>query len=394
MNVYKSNYLMGVWESRLYDQLAVPYTEIGADGKSMDELMRSSTIYVPDISAMAPGTTAISQTADVPPQVLRDALGSVTWTSRGEALQWSQQLTIQAYTDYSAASYKRTGENAGESINLLAEAAACQGSWVERTVARASLDKDTTTHRASDASFRKFDAMLQTMHVPGYKGSDGGSVWSAIMHPFCFHDISESGNVDSIGLYQDKGIHLNFELAQLGNFRLVSSAYAKVFGGAGADATTTNVSDTLASAVNALDTTYVTSTDVSASVALGLFWTIGTEETGNTYYPTNERVRNLSASTTTITANGMAENGGFRYDHAAGAGVRNADSVYTVLFGGPQSLVKVYATDVGEFGSVGEPKVTGLLDQFRSLGWKYYGNYSRLGENRLLRWEVSTSYEV
>ena len=42
------------------------------------------------------------------------------------------------------------------------------------------------------------------------------------MDPYVFHDIREGGNVDSIGLYQDKGIHLNFELGQVGPFRLLT----------------------------------------------------------------------------------------------------------------------------------------------------------------------------
>lgn len=213
------------------------------------------------------------------------------------------------------------------------------------------------------------------------------------MHPYVFHDISESGNVDAIGLYQDRGIHLNFELGQLGPFRLVVSPYAKVFGGAGAD-NATAVSTTLASAANALSTTFVTASDVSNNVSAGLFWTIGTEETGNTFYHDNERVKPLSASTTTITFNGQAENGGFRFDHAAGASVRNADSVYTVLYAGPASAVKLYDPGTGPYGKFVEPHVTGNLNQWVTAGYKFYGGYGRISENRVLRGEYSTSYEA
>jgi len=395
--LYKSKYLMGAKSQRVYDQISIPYTDLGADGKSMDELMRASAVYVPFLSQMEPGTTAISQTADITPQTLEDATASVTPTSRGEALQWSQQLEIQVYTDYTARAYEIVGQNAMESIELLAEAAACQGTWVERYVARASLDKDTSTHRATDARFREYQGMMLTLKVPGFINDAGeANVWSAIMHPFVFHDIAESGNVDSIGLYQDKGIHLNFELGQIGPFRLVVTPFAKVFGGAGADydAGTHTVADTLASAATALGTTIVTSSDESSHITYGKFWTIGTEETGSTFYPTNERVKILSASTTTLTILGEGPNGGLKYDHAAGAAVRNADSVYTIVFGGPQSLVKLFATDVGEYGETVGPKKTGLLDQFNSLGWKYWGNYGRIAENRVLRFECSTSYEV
>ena len=392
-NIYKGKYLQGAKAVRLYDQFATPYTEIGADGKTMDQLMQGTTVYVPFLSDMTPGSSAISQTTDVTPQTLTDATTGITHTSRGEALQWSQQLTIEAYTDYTASAYEKVGMNAMETIESLAVSSALAGTWVERAAARASLDAGTASHRASDAIFRKYDAMLQMLRAPGYEMEDGSSVWSAAMHPFVFHDISESGNVNAIGAYQQAGIHLNWELGQIGRFRLLSSPYAKVFGAAGAD-NGTSVATTLTPEETALSTSIVTAGDVSANVAYGLFWWIGTEETASTFYPTNEPVKPLSASTTTVTVLGTGPNGGLRYTHAAGSAVRNADSVYTILFGGPQSMTKVFATDVGEYGMTVGPKQTGLLDQFNSLGWKFYGGYGRISEHRLLRYECSTSYEA
>jgi len=378
---------------RVYDQIAVPYTRF-ANGQSMDELMAGSSIQINFLSAMDPGVTAISQIADVVPQTLRDAIASVTPTSRGEALQWAQQLDIQVYTDYTARAYERLGENQMESVEILALDAATQGSWVERTAVRASLDAGTSTDRASDSIFRKYHAHMLSQKVPGFIDDNGeANTFSAIMHPFPFHDIAESGNVDSIGLYQMAGIHLNFELGKIGPFRLIVSPYAKVFLGAGAD-NGTDVDTTLNGAVNKLATSVVSASDVSSNITAGLGWMIGTEETGSTNYPDNERIKVLSASTTTLTILGEAENGGLRYDHASGASVRNADSVYPIVLAGPESLVKVFATDVGEFGEVVGPKKQGVLDQFNTLGWKFFGGYGRFAENRLLRVEVSTSYEA
>ena len=387
---YVSDYLAAVFAQRLYDQLAVP-----VGGLSMEEAMRGSSVVVPYLSGMAPGTTAISQTADVTPQVLFDATASITPTSRGEALQWSENLDIQAYTNYGAERMKKLGENQQESVELLAQAAACQGSWVDRAVARASLDAGTAGHRASDSIFRKYHGQMLSLKIPGFIDSNGmAQTWAAIMHPFVFHDIAESGNVDSIGLYQDAGIHLNFELGKVGPFRLVVSPYAKVFGSAGAN-NATDVDTTLAAATDPLATTFTTAADVSANVAVGLLWTIGTEETGSTFYPTNERIKPLTAATTTISAFvGEGENGGLRFAHASGAAVRNADSAYTIVMGGPASLVKLFAPAVGEFGEVIGPKKDGLLDQFTSVGWKFYGGYSLLTQNRIFRYECSTSYEA
>lgn len=386
---YVADYLSAAYGQRLYDQIAMPIP-----GLSMDEAIRGSSVQVDYLSGMTPGVTAISQVADVTPQILYDATASVTPTSRGEALQWSENLDIQVYTDYAAERMKKLGENMLESIEILAIAAALQGTWVERATARASLDAGTASHRASDDIFRKQHGRMLSLKIPGFIDSNGdANTWAAIMHPYVFHDISESGNVDAIGIYQDRGIHLNFELGQVGPFRLVVSPYAKVFMGAGAD-NASNCATTLSAATNPLATSFTTTDDKSATSTDHL-WVIGTEETANTFYPTNERVKVNTVTTTTVSAFvGEGENGGLRFAHANGSAVRNADSVYTICFGGPASLVKLFAPEVGEFGQVVGPKKDGLLDQFASVGWKFYGNYGRLTDNRVLRGEYSTSYEA
>ena len=391
--VYKSKYLDGVHNRKLYDQIAVPYTELGADGKSMAELFKGTTIYVPFLSDMVPGTTAISQSADVTPQILTDATASVTTTSIGEATQFSELLSLQAYTDYTAKAYEKVGQSLMESLDILAYKAALAANWVERAAARASLDAGTVSHRASDSIFRKYDGLLQSLEVPGYVGEDGQMAWAAIMHPYVFHDIQESGNVNAIGVYQDKGISLNWELGQVGRFRLLSSPYAKVFGAAGAD-NASSYAGTLSADHDALDTTLTVNATATNSDS-GLFLWVGTEETSTTFYPTNEPVKYYSgASGTTLTVIGRGRNGGTRFPHVSGTAVRNADSVYPVLFAGPYSLVKVFAVETGEYGMTVGPKVQGTLDQFNILGYKFYGGYAVPSQNFVLRAEFSTSYEA
>jgi hypothetical protein len=40
------------------------------------------------------------------------------------------------------------------------------------------------------------------------------------------------------------------------------------------------------------------------------------------------------------------------------------------------------------------PKVSGAIDQFGTLGWKWYGGYGRWRENTLHRTEVASSLEA
>lgn len=385
---YYETYIREAMFNRLYDQFALPFP-----GGRMDELMKGSSVQYTFLSDMDPGVSTISQVADVTPQTLLDAYASITPTSRGEALQWSQESEIAHTTNLMEERSMKLGKNMMESVDLLAQAQALQGTFVYRAAARASLDAGTSAHRASDALFSRMQGYLQNLRVPGFITADGGYTenWMALMHPYVFHDIRESGNVDAIGTYQNGGIHLNFEMGKIGPFRIVSNAWAKVFYGAGADAAS-NVDTTLNGAVNALATTIVAAVDTN--IAAGQWLNIGTEETANTHYPTNERVYVVSNSSVTVTILGEGPNGGLRFDHAHGEAVRNADSVYPIVFGGPFSLVKLYATDVGEYGQVVGPKRSGLLDQFVSLGWKWWGGYSRLVDNRVLRAEVSTSFEA
>lgn len=387
---YVADYLDRVYGQRLYDQLASP---IG--GISPEQAIQGAVVQVDYLSSMNLTSTAISQTADMTPQILYDATASSSVTSRGEALQWSENLDIQVYTDYAMRRIAKLADNASESIEVIASAAATKGTFIERAAARASLDAGTASHRASDAFFRKMHARMLSLKVPGFINDQmEANVWAAIMHPYAFHDISESGNVDAIGTYQEKGIHLNFELAQVGSFRLVVSPNAKTFFGAGS-ANALTCATNPATSTTPLNTSFI-ATDTCVALATNVPWTIGTLETGNDHYPTNEQIV-VSSAVTDSTIDvfvGTGENGGLRFAHASTDTLVNHDSVYTIVLGGPESIYKLYAPSVGEFGQVVGPKTSGLADQFSSVAWKFYGGYGRLTENTILRGEFSTSYEA
>ena len=390
---YIEDYLQAAEMARIYDQLAAPI------GKDMNDLARGSAVQVDVLSDMQPGTSAISEVADITPQALRDAKLSLTPTSRAEALQCSEKLLLQAYTDYGARMYGTVGKALMESLEVLARDAACQGSLVLRPDAagtRAGLTASSTGHRATDGLFSEAATLLETLKCPGFKAMGGGRRWAAIMHPAVFHDIREDGNVNSIGIYQDKGITLNYELGSIGPFALVVSSWAKVFGSTGAALTDPGSSTfwTLTSSVAALDTTIILSTATHLDTPTNKWFTIGTQETGDTHYPMNEMVRYISHATKVATIIGEGPNGGLRFDHAAATWVGSASDVFTIVFGGPTSLAKVYDPGVGEFGQIVGPKRDGLVDQFVTLGFKWYGNYGRMSQSWLVRDEVASSFSV
>lgn len=399
---YVESFLEGAQAPMLYAQSAVDYTKF-TKGLTMDELMRASTVYVPVQSGMSVGTSTLSQTSDLTPQGIYDATVTISKTSRGEALQFSQQLSIEAFSEFTANFYRIIGENCMESIEAAAIDVALVGTFYDRAAARASLDAGTAAHNASDAVFRRAAGLFSSMRVPGFE-TPSGPEWACYMHPWVAHDIQEGGKVVYVAEYQDKNIVLNWELGKIGRFKIVESPYAKVFFGAGADHDT-NQASTVATATTPLGTSVVTAGDLSTSIAKGRLYNIGTEETTSTNYPMNEQFRALSAATTTITLNGQAANGGLKYPHAVGEAVNNNDSVYTMLFAGPESLVQIYATDPqnGDPDAKAVPGVkgaaivgplkTGLAHQWDSLAWKWWGNFGVVAQKYLYRYEVSVSYE-
>ena len=386
---YIADYIRGAMLPRLYDQFSTP---IG--GISMAQAMQGSSVVIPFLYDLEPATTAISETADITPVVMTDGSTSVSVTSRDNAIQWSEKLDLTAYTNYGAERFYKLGQNQMESIELLAMQECLEGSLVNRAAARASLNACTSGHRLSDADVEDVQAEMASLRVPAFAGTGGAQSWAMLLHPYPFHDLRESGNIDSVGIYQNQGIALNWELGKLGPFRLIVNADAKTLYGAGIARTAGSLSEALATAVAAGAKTTVLTTGTHVDDSLWINFLDGVE-TSTTFYPKNEHARYVSGTlTNTITFVGTAEDGGLRFAHAATTTtVNNSDDVFPVVYGGPQSLVKLYAPEVGEFGEVVGPEEGGLLHQFRHIGWKWYGGYARFAENRIIRGEYPVSFQ-
>ena len=383
---YGAKYVEAAELTRVYDRLAQPVGKFGVEQAAK----LNSSIVLNFLSEMAPGTSALSETTDVVPSVLRDATCTISPTSRWGALQWSEKIELEAYTNYGESRMKVLGSNMMESVDLLAQAKALQGGNAWSFVGRATLDAGGTTgHLLTDSLISFADVRLLTGKCPAYVGN-GRNQWFSILHPYAFYDLRTGGKVVSVAYYQKAEIILNWELGQVGNFKLIVSPDAKTFMAAGL-ANGAAIATTTSGAINALDLTMTVA--AGTSIGAGDRLMVGTIETGNTFYPTNETVLVSSIATSTVTIIGAGANGGFKYDHASGSTVSNKDDVFPVVFGGPSSLGKMYAEEIGEFGEVVGPKKDGLLDQFGSIGWKWYGGYDVISQSWLFREEVASSLQ-
>src|SRR5512146_1722740 len=127
---YTQKYQRAAELVRLYDQLFVPVSAPQFELESRRGL--GSTYTFNFLSDMTPGSTAISQSSDIVPQTLVDASSTITPTSRGEALKWSELVDLEVYTDWVAARAEILGKNQMETVESQARAAALQGSLLYR----------------------------------------------------------------------------------------------------------------------------------------------------------------------------------------------------------------------------------------------------------------------
>lgn len=383
---YKAEYTLGAMAATVYDQFATP---IGAD---MSNLARGSSVTVPFLSTLAPSTQTISETADIATVSFRDATVTVSPTSRGNSIVISELFDLQNYLNGTSKMTGQMGQNAAESIDLVAMAIMV-GNGINRSVqtTRSSVDAGTAAHRLNSDTFFDASTLARSLQIPQYV-TPTGPKRMALVHPMQYRDLFASGSlIQAVGAYQDKGMVLNNEIGTLDGWAITVSPYAKVFLGAGA-ANGTAVNTTISAAVEALATTMTVASATNISVGQRLM--IGTVETSTTYYETNEMLVVTGVNGTTITIAGGGANGGFKYDHASGVAVKNADNVFSAIFGCPESIAKVYNVETGPYGEVIPAERTGSLKQFIGTGWKWYGNYGVISNARWIRVETSSGMDA
>lgn len=389
-DLYDSDYITGAEPERLYAQYAThrPPT----DGVRM-----GATIYFSSVGTLPIATAAISQVADVNPRTLPDTKVSVTTTSRGDAMQVSELVEINTYTDAMGAYTRALGLQAGKSIEFYYATKLLNGDLVQRNNARASLDAGTAGDLLTDGVLVKAAGRLERLGVPKLL-SGNSPYWMATMPGEAYADLLRGGNVVNVGIYSGNAdeIILKWELGRVGNFKIISSPSAKVFGAAGADNASVVATTIAAPTVAGYSATNGLFIDVASAsnIVVGQKLWLGTEETGSTFDETMEPVVVSSVASTVIGVVGSGENGGLMYDHAVGTPVRNADSVYPVLLGSPESAIKTWDEQNGEWGTQLPMERVGHLKQWTELAWKWYGGLGIVKQNAVYRLEVASAQDA
>lgn len=377
---------------------SVVYWDQFCDLREVMDGQRGITYNFPIVESNQPSTAPLNELTDVTPQAMRANEIVVTLQEYGGAIEVTKFVVATSYSDvYRQAAYVN-GYNLAESFDLVVRAVAGQGSrsFLQggRTARSQFAGKSTAADRAN-ASFVELLAMLsRTIKMPFF---DDGAVVTCI-HPFVFYDLLQDAAVRGMGQYSHPELLFNGELAYWGGLRIVVSANAKGWWGAGATQATSQVT-TLAANANAGDTN-IKLTALSNVVVGDWLAIIDGAEPANTWFDTNELFRVTAVGTAGAGGTGVdgfsldpgpGDGGGLRYAHASGITVNNNNSVYPIPVLGPNSITKAASSFTGPYG---ETVVTGPFDRlgrFLTFGWYAIVGYNRTRNGWLMRGEVGSS---
>jgi len=351
----------------------------------------------PIIESLQPNPVVLDELIDVAPQQMRGSEVVVTLSEYGNCIEVTKFLVATAYADvYKQAAYIN-GYNLAESYDYIARAVFGQGSrvWFQnKHTARNQFAGTTVTADQMTIRFIELLSLVaaRSAKMPLY---EDGAVATAL-HPFVFYDLMQdqtNGGLRTMAQYSHPELLFNGELAYWGGLRMIVTANAKGFWGAGA-AQTTPVATTLASAANPGDTqiTVASGTGITAGMWLAIQ---DASEPGNTWSDSNELFMVTSVAGAVITGfaldPGPGDAAGLRFAHAVGAAVTNANSVYPIPVFGPNSVTKAASDWTGPYG---ETVVTGPFDRlgrFLTFGWYGIEGYARTRNAWLFRGEVGAS---
>jgi N4-gp56 family major capsid protein len=386
--LYDAAYIENMRKQLIYSQ--GPFV----DPKPMSAGNQGGSILVPSYHDLPAVPTAISRVADITPVTFRDSSVVVTPDGYGNAAQLGWYVDLTAFTDMGRVATERIARNAAETVDYLGRSAAVGGEVVAfggDATLRSNVSRASSTDEIAPVNF--FNAMNFLAGEPKIPGPGNGT--ACIFRQAGYNDLILDAGVILLAQYGGRPeILLNGELGmEMGGTRLIVSDFAKVFHGAGASGAPS--SQNLSAAANQGATSIGTSAAIS-SLAIGDVLVIGTiESTANGENRTIEAVRVVGATgTTTVSIVGRGPNGGLLYDHSSGEAVTDDRQVFTATFLSADAILKAYHTDVGLDGRLIPSERTGLLKQFQSYGWFWFGGFAVKAQNRIYRVEHAATQPV
>ena len=352
-------------------------------------------------------TDTINEKADVTPQTLDDRGVEVSIDEYGAAVQLTKFAEIVLKGDVRSESAQRVAEQMVGSLDRLAGRQYYEGqNFVFRAnavSARSGLDasNDTLADSGVGTGFlERGSTALRSSRTPGFRqDSNGIEFYSTVINPALRPDITETaGYLPALQYQSGRDELFNGELGDVRGLRIMVSEQGKVYPGAG----TAAQGATTLSASAAAGATTVVVTDATG-LSVGKVITIGTLEDGSTVTSetsaaTTENVLITGVASTTLTIAGLGfstggiDTPGLRYAHASGESVVEAALVAAIPIFGPNSVMKAYASEVGEFGQSVVSGPFDVLQRFVNIGWYAVMGWNKTTGLGTARLEVATQF--
>ena len=375
----------------IYAQSPITYVPAGGvlrDGQGF------SSLRIPFYHRLLPANTTRSELTDISPVTFVDSQVTINPSLYGNAVQLSLKVQKESANDVFQIAAKLVAENAAESIDYVARSVAIAGRAFElangtaRTAVADPLTPGMLYNAAGYlASAPKLDGGLNAPTI--------GQGLAAVMRNAVIADLAENSSIILLGQYRDSApetVLMGEVGAHMSGVRLVVSDYAKIFHGAGSSFGTASSAETLANAVTAGASTIEVSSALDG-VGSG-YVCLGTIETTANGEQTNVETIWVASSGVGIAISGGAPNGGLVYDHSSDAAVTAHRQVHAVVVVGARALMKIHDSAIGANPQLLPPKVDGLLDQWDSAQWRWFGGFGIRAQNGLYRMEVAANRQV
>jgi len=367
-----------------------PITVVPAGG-SNDQ----SSLRIVSYHRLLPANTTRSEVTDISPVQLRDSALTITRALYGNAVQLSLKVQADASLDVFARAAEFVAENAAESVDYVARSVAIAANAVEYGNGSTRIDVTNVGVLTPGLLYNAAGFLASAPKLDGgFNNPEIGQGLAAVMRNAVIADLAENSSIILLGQYRDNAPEtvLMGEVGQhVSGVRLIASNNAKIFQGAGA---LVNVSsaEPLANAIVAGGTSMTLSSGLTSG-ARG-YAALGTIESPGNGEQVNVENIYIESSGTASTIAGGAPNGGIIFDHSSDTAVTPAHQVHAVVIFGAESLYKVHGSEMGPNPQLLPPKVDGLLDQWDSAQWRWYGGFGVAAQNRLYRLEVGSARQV
>jgi hypothetical protein len=375
--VYKDSYILfasnpknaGVWGQ--FINWEDPMTEGGG-------MNNGSSINIATFGDLDLVESAWTEGTDVTPDAFNDGSVSVTPYMYVKTAAVSKLALLENHTKFDKAAGEIMAINRINSIDRILRRAVCGrgSSYPTQTIyaTGATMLAQTSTSTVSYAFLMELSAYAASMGIEPF--NSGGFV--SIVHPRLFAEIKGLTEYKTMGYYQDElkltgGLEKPITLAGI---TFMPSLTGRLYLGAGAALQGATALD---GAMSKGDTHIDVSS--AAGIVAGNYITIGTIETESVNPGSNLEqvlVTNVSTNALTIRANGVGSGFGLRFNHASGEAVNETYNVAAIPIIGKNSLIGVYGSETGKYGTAFERDDLDVASLIKYYGWKWFGGVGRV----------------